>query len=88
MLEADGYDPNLPLHSGPTLGPHVLGWGPKHEVHKGGHRVGPSPTGPCLVGGDAMEASQYYTRPKVEGGHLRVHSSGFFAQRSKRSPGS
>ena len=58
------------------------------RTHQGGRREGPSPTGPCLVGGNAMEASQYSTRLKVEGGRPRVHSSEFFAQRSKRSPGS
>ena len=27
MLEADGNDPNLPLHSGPAPGPHELDGG-------------------------------------------------------------
>ena len=88
MLEADGYDPNLPLHSGPTLGPHVLEWGLKHEESQGRSQRGSKPHGSMPRGGNAMEASQYYTRLTVEGGHLRVHSSEFFALRSKRSPGS
>ena len=29
MLEAEGYDPSLPLHSGPTPAPRELKGGPK-----------------------------------------------------------
>ena len=58
MLEADGHDPSLPLHSGPTPGP-TSSWGFTSSGKAGAiAREGPSPTGLCLVGGSATEASQ------------------------------
>jgi hypothetical protein len=57
MLEADGYDPNLPLHSGPTPGPTSL-WGfTSSGKARAIAREDPSPTGQCLVGGTATEAN-------------------------------
>ena len=52
MLEADGHDPNLPLHSGPTPGPANLGGSPSSVSHGGDRKRGSKPDGSMPRGGD------------------------------------
>ena len=51
MLEADGDDPSLPLHSGPTPGPASLGGVPCSVNHRGDRKRGSKPRGSMPRGG-------------------------------------
>ena len=66
MLEADGNDPNLPLHSGPTPGPASLGGSPSSVSHRGDRKRGSKPHGSMPRGGDATNASQNYPHPRTQ----------------------